>query len=278
MVPQLFSRPIYNVLSVIISAILVAGIAIQISALYVFTRKSFREMKLTALFINVAVANIIILIFECPMLLASSIHRRLWPDNDIICNMRGFVCGAASINTIITLQFLVTKTMMLVKNVYPSSFCGETLFRESTLIALSWLYSMLCMLPPLVGWSTIHVDPSGLSCALDWWTQTSDNIAYLIFLTIFAFVLPVSYLAYKLFSLWKYFANKEPSSSEVVNRNRDMYRSVSPPPPNLSENWNKTKQKQKKNYSELNIAKNIGFFVVCLFVFCFLFYFFFFFQ
>lgn len=221
-----FNNSIYSALTAIISAIMVVGIVIQVSALLVFTRKSFREIKLTALFINVTVANATILIFECPLLMVSSTQRTLWPENGIICNMRGFLCGAASINTIITFQFLVTKTMALVKNVSPSSFLGEIMLKESTMIAISWLYSMLCMLPPLLGWSSIHVDPSGLSCALDWWTQTSENIAYLVVLTIFAFCLPVSYLAYKLVSLWFYFANKQPSASDVVNRNREMYRFV----------------------------------------------------
>lgn len=224
---QQFSGSVYGIITAIIALFIAFGVAIQVSAIYVFTRKSFRDMKLTKLFINVAVANLTILVIECPLLLVSSNHGRLWPDSILICNLRGFICGAASINMIITLQFLVTKTAELVKNNKSrNNIYRAFLLRESTLIVFSWLYSMLCMLPPVVGWSDIHMDPSGLSCALDWWTQTTSNKSYLVVLSMVTFVLPVGYLAFQLISLRMYFARQKPSSSDVVNRNREMYRFV----------------------------------------------------
>lgn len=207
-------------------AIFVAGLVVQVCALYVFTRKPLREMKLTALFINVSVSNMIILLVECPLLLASCVQGEIWPDNEVLCNIRGFVCGVASINTIITFTSLVAKMMDLVQNIPSNSKYKKVLLKEKTLIVFSWVYSILIMLPTMAGWGKIFQDPSGLSCSLDWWTQTTANISYLVVLNVLAFCLPVSYLVYKLISLWIYFANQKSSTSDVINRNRTMYRFV----------------------------------------------------
>lgn len=213
-----FSPQAYNIITVVVCAMGSFGLVVQIVALCVFTKKTFREMNLNGLFMNITAANLIILLVEGPLLVGSSSFGHFYPNKTWICDLRGFVCGSASINMIVILLCIVTKIIKLVKG-------GQGYMPSDTVVIVaSWVYSTLCMLPPFLGWGEFHVDPSGISCSIEWWTQTAANVSYIVALTMMAFIVPVGYLMFNLYTLRKYFLNQQNSISDMVNRNRRMYR------------------------------------------------------
>ena len=63
-------------------------------------------------------------------------------------------------------------------------------------ISFSWLYSIAWTVPPLVGWSRYGPEGPGTTCSVDWKTQTTNNISYIICLFTFCLVLPFSVILY----------------------------------------------------------------------------------
>ena len=57
------------------------------------------------------------------------------------------------------------------------------------LILLSWSYSLLLALPPLLGWGKFVIEVNGMSCAPSW-TDKSDR-GYNIALFLLGFFLPL---------------------------------------------------------------------------------------
>ncbi|CAL8323070.1 unnamed protein product [Boreogadus saida] len=63
-------------------------------------------------------------------------------------------------------------------------------------ICFSWLYAVAWTVPPLLGWSSYGPEGPGVSCSVDWRTQTANNVSYILCLFLFCLVLPFAVILY----------------------------------------------------------------------------------
>ncbi|KAF2975790.1 hypothetical protein EK904_013011 [Melospiza melodia maxima] len=63
-------------------------------------------------------------------------------------------------------------------------------------IILSWTYSLLWTVPPLLGWSSYGPEGAGITCSVNWHSRDANNASYIICLFIFCLVIPFAIIVY----------------------------------------------------------------------------------
>lgn len=93
--------------------------------------------------------------------------------------------GIVSLISLAVLSYERYSTMMAPTEADPSNY------RKISLgIALSWVYSLIWTLPPLLGWSHYGPEGPGTTCSVDWKAKTANNISYIICLFVFCLIVP----------------------------------------------------------------------------------------
>ncbi|XP_022246356.1 rhodopsin-like, partial [Limulus polyphemus] len=88
-----------------------------------------------------------------------------------------------------TLTAISTERYIIMSRPYGSSKMSPR--RSIFIVICTWLYSLSLCLPPFFGWSRYVLEPPGISCSVDWMTETKNNKSYIIYLFIAGFFLPV---------------------------------------------------------------------------------------
>ncbi|XP_031555201.1 melanopsin-like [Actinia tenebrosa] len=222
-----FSDQGYLVYEIMVILMLLIGVPSQMVAFFVFTRKKFRQMTLNKLFLNIVIANLIMIFCEFPLIMVSAFYKK-WLFGRVGCIATGAQVTVTSITMIITLVCIEAKVMFYINmsEAHPlSKLLGP--LKENALVVLIWTYAGICTVPTVSGWSEITLEPGEINCAPNWTAQAPKDVAYLALLTIFAYVLPVSVQIRSFWKLWKR-SNQQLesiSSAAVFLRNRAMYRS-----------------------------------------------------
>lgn len=55
----------------------------------------------------------------------------------------------------------------------------------------TWLYAIILTVPPAFGWNRFIAIPSRISCHPDWFSQRMADQAYIIYLMLFGFFVPM---------------------------------------------------------------------------------------
>ena len=72
------------------------------------------------------------------------------------------------------------------------------------LIAGTWIYGVVSMLPPLFGWNRFAPGAAQISCGPDWTDRTASGMSYSLILVVLGFFLPLSVMCsayYKIYRL-----------------------------------------------------------------------------
>lgn len=93
--------------------------------------------------------------------------------------------GIVSLISLAVLSYERYSTMMAPTEADPSNY------RKISLgIGLSWGYSLIWTLPPLLGWSHYGPEGPGTTCSVDWTEKSANNISYIICLFVFCLIVP----------------------------------------------------------------------------------------
>lgn len=182
-------------------------------------------MTLNKLFLNIVVANLIMIVWEFPLIMVSAFHKK-WLFGRVGCIATGAQVTVTTITMIITLVCIEAKIIYFVNmsEVHVLSKLFGPL-RENLIVLLTWTYAGFCMLPAVTGWSEITLEPGGINCAPNWTARAPKDVAYLALLTVLAYVFPVSIQVRSFMKLWKRsYQQVESTSSTLVLRNRATYR------------------------------------------------------
>ena len=178
--------------------VLIIGFLGNVLTILVLKEREHRRKSLTPLMINLAVADLLIILFGYPLQIHSNITGK--EHSNWHCNWRGFVNGTVGISHIFTLMGVAVVTYNGLKRVNEISKLSS--FKAACLIGAAWLYGALCMLPPLFGWSKFVISASKLSCSPNWAGQTAADKGYTLLLVAFGFFVPLTVMTisyYKIF-------------------------------------------------------------------------------
>ena len=179
----------YIAYGVVMFCILVLGFVGNTLTVLVLTKREHKWRGVTPLMINLAVADLLIIIFGYP----TQVHANFTADgipDDSHCNIRGFINGIVGITCIFTLTEMGVVSYSGLRRV--SGNVRLSSYQVACLIGAAWCYGALCMLPPLLGWSKFVISASKLSCSPNWSGQTTADKAYTLLLVTFGFFAPLT--------------------------------------------------------------------------------------
>jgi c-opsin len=194
---------VYHVNSFLVLLVFVFGLTSQLVTVRVLLHHDNRPNQLTPFLVNIAVANTV-MIFSCyPIAFVSSLSNS-WVGGSVGCDIQGLLTGTSAMVSIVTIFAFTLKIYRHVtsRNV---AVVASRKFRSQKTLAGIWVYSLLCMIPPLLGWSSMTVQFGNTNCAPNWVTGDAQGLTYLIFLITSAFAWPVVGTAILLYNLRIFF-------------------------------------------------------------------------
>lgn len=210
----------YIAVMFVILAFGLLGNALTILVLY---QPSHRNETLTPLMLNLAFAGLFITIFGYPMSTSVILTGGDIGADQTRCNWYGFVngtVGIASIATFTGMTFVMSYSMHQMNPRYKFSrkvsFC---------LIVASWVYGVVIMLPPLLGWTRIVPGVAGVSCGPDWTDLSPSGMAYSLLLIAFGFFVPLSVISVCYFKIFRYVS--VPATHKWINVKNSSQKTLS---------------------------------------------------
>ena len=212
---------------VLYSLIFVGSLVGNSLVLFIITKKRNTKTAMSFLFVNLAIADLIITVFAMPSGVAYYFRNRKWVEGvggDILCRVLWFSYPMAIAASIFTLSVMSFDRFVAV--MYPLKASRRRGYKVYTFVI--WLSSALLMVPMLLTYSS----KSG-NCIADWSLlpieeESGAKVLWVIYLVLLYF-LPLSLMAilYSRMSCMLY-RHKIPGEApkETVRRKRDQNRRV----------------------------------------------------
>ncbi|XP_044076875.1 vertebrate ancient opsin-like [Siniperca chuatsi] len=163
------------------------GLLNNLLVLVLFCRYKMLRSPINLLLMNISISDLLVCVLGTPFSFAASTQGR-WLIGEGGCVWYGFansLFGIVSLISLAVLSYERYSTMMT-----PTKADSSNYHKTSLGIALSWVYSLIWTLPPLLGWSRYGPEGPGTTCSVDWKTKTANNISYIICLFVFCLIVP----------------------------------------------------------------------------------------
>lgn len=192
--------PAFIAYIVVMTIILAVGFVGNVLTIIILRYREHRKKNITPLMINLAVADIIIIVFGYPVVVAANISSS-GLEISSTCVWSGFINGSVGIASIANL------TMMSVAMYSSFKRLGNTkkipASKMATMIIFTWLYGIMAMIPPLLGWNEFVLGASGVSCCPNWVPETQAGVAYNAMLVFVGFILPLSVVTFCYYRIYR---------------------------------------------------------------------------
>ncbi|KAM9791041.1 opsin-3-like isoform 4-T6 [Syngnathus typhle] len=169
------------------------GLVNNLLVLVLYCRYKILRSPINLLLINISISDLLVCVLGTPFSFAASTQGR-WLIGAKGCVWYGFansLFGIVSLISLAVLSYERYSTMMTPTEADSSNYCKICLG-----ITLSWVYSLIWTLPPLIGWSHYGPEGPGTTCSVDWKAKTANNISYIICLFIFCLIVPLMVIVF----------------------------------------------------------------------------------
>ena len=174
--------------SVIMFLILLFGFFGNLFTIIVLRHREHRKKSITPLMMNLAVADLMIVVFGYPAVISNNMQGQMMRAGGPLCIWSGFINGITGITSIGTLTAMSGVVYQTIKRNNPNYSIPNR--QNLVLIMGAWLYGFVALLPPLIGWNRFVPGKAGLSCAPDWTTQDLVSTVYIVLLVVGGFFIP----------------------------------------------------------------------------------------
>ncbi|EDO39955.1 predicted protein [Nematostella vectensis] len=193
-----------------VAVVFVFRIVSQIVTILIFQRNENRHFRLAPYFINTAISNLILILSSYPLAFVASLSHNLH-EGTFICDFTGYLVSVGSAGAFVTMAVL---TFEIYQHVSSEANIGQAIEEEKQwktfkILGAIWIYSCLCLTPPLVGWSSMTLQSDKTNCAPNWVTQDVKGLSYLVFLTTSVFIIPMAVTGVYFYKLYRYFHNTD---------------------------------------------------------------------
>ena len=168
--------------------ILLFGFFGNLFTIIVFRHREHRKKSITPLMMNLAVADLMIVVFGYPAVISNNMQGQMMRTGGPLCIWSGFINGITGITSIGTLTAMSGVVYQTIKRNNPNYSIPNR--QNLVLIMGAWLYGFVALLPPLIGWNRFVPGKAGLSCAPDWTTQDLVSTVYIVLLVAGGFFIP----------------------------------------------------------------------------------------
>lgn len=93
---------------------------------------------------------------------------------------------------------------MTTKKHIPQLQYSITIFFKCLVFKGTWIYAIILTMPPAFGWNRFISIPSRISCHPDWYSSKLSDKAYIIYLTLFGFFIPLIVIILSFTGIYRY--------------------------------------------------------------------------
>ena len=188
---------------VVMAIILAVGFVGNVLTIIVLRCHEHKDKSITPFMVNLAIADIIIIVFGYPVVVAanftsSGLNVR---NSRTQCVWSGFINGSVGIASIANLTMMSLVMYSAISTVSNTTKIPRS--KMAAIITFTWVYGVMAMFPPLVGWNEFVPGASGISCCPNWSPETKAGVAYNMFLIFVGFVLPLGVITYSYYRIYK---------------------------------------------------------------------------
>ena len=108
----------------------------------------------------------------------------------------GFIVTFLALASISHLTALAYDRYLTICKPFLATRIHNSFFLASVAISLCWFYALLWGSFPLCGWSSYNLESDKLRCSIHWASRSTKDQAYIVFLFIFCFIIPVSVMSF----------------------------------------------------------------------------------
>ena len=191
-----FDDPGFIAYVVVMTIILFVGFVGNVLTIVVLRCREHKSKNITPLMVNLAIADIIIIVFGYPVVVAANVSSSGLDirKNKSQCVWSGFVNGSVGIASIVNLTMMSVMKYSSIKRLGNTKRIHRN--KMAVIIAFTWLYGVMAMFPPLVGWNEFVPGASRISCCPNWVPETKAGVAYNALLVFVGFVLPLGVIMF----------------------------------------------------------------------------------
>ena len=189
---------------IVMTLILVFGSVGNVLTILVLRCPEHKKKNITPLMINLAIVDIVIIVFGYPVVVASNytssgLNVR---ESRISCIWSGFINGSTGIASIANLTMMSLVMFHGVSSVTKTTKIST--IKMAAIITFTWVYGVVAMIPPLVGWNEFVPGASGISCCPNWVPETKAGVAYNMLLVFIGFVLPLCVIIFCYYRIYRW--------------------------------------------------------------------------
>ena len=193
--PSFRWQKVFMAYGIIMFLILLVGFFGNLFTIVVLRQREHRRKSITPLMINLAVADLFIIMFGYPAVISANLNGDLLFAESPLCVWSGFANGFTGMTSIATLTVLSGVVYQTVKRNSPNAQTHMSKRQTVVLIIGTWLYGFITMLPPLAGWNRFVPGRASFSCAPDWATPDVAGKIYILWLIAIGFFMPLIAIA-----------------------------------------------------------------------------------
>ncbi|KAM7443612.1 hypothetical protein ABFA07_007689 [Porites harrisoni] len=193
--------------AVIMIAILSIGFLGNALTVIILRRHEHASKSLTPLMLNLSIGSLIIIILGYPVIISLLLSGGQIRKENATCIWSAFVNGTVGISGIVTLTEMSVVINYSLQRLNPNfRFSKKTL---GFLIAGTWIYGIVSMLPPLFGWNRFAPGAAQISCGPDWTDRTASGMSYSLILVILGFFLPLLVMCSAYYKIYRILRSRE---------------------------------------------------------------------
>lgn len=181
--------------------VLAVGLLGNVLTILVLYQPAHRNETLTPMMLNLAFGDLFIIIFGYPMSVSVILTKGDISSDQSRCNWYGFVNGTVGITSIATftgMTFIISYSMHQINPRY--KFSRKV---SSCIIVASWVFGVITMLPPLLGWTRFVPGVAGVSCGPDWTDLSTSGVTYSVLLVSVGFFVPLTVISVSYFKIFR---------------------------------------------------------------------------
>ncbi|XP_064081539.1 melanopsin-like isoform X1 [Macrobrachium nipponense] len=194
------SKTSHKILAVIYLIVLVVGTFGNAAVIFLFISSRTLRTASNLLILNLAVSDFLLLI-TISALVHNSVHEGP-ATGRIGCDVYGFLGGLTGTTSIMTLAAISLDRYLVIS--FPLDPFKRLSYRQVlVIIMLTWIYSFVFSVIPLVGIVGIHYSPEGFltSCSFDYLTTSTRTRVYIFSFFVAAWVLPLYIISFSYISI-----------------------------------------------------------------------------
>ncbi|XP_074658711.1 melanopsin-like [Tubulanus polymorphus] len=152
--------------------------------------------------LHLAVADAAMCVVAFPFATIAAFQNE-WRFGSAACDWYGFIgflTGNGSITMLAAISF--DRYLHVWKPFSP--FCMGSMRKVWIVSCSIWLYSITWSLCPIFGWSSYALEPHGTSCTVDWFSDGTGNLTFIVAMFVFVFFIPLIVMIFSYGSIMKW--------------------------------------------------------------------------